>query len=88
VDAKQLIRHIKALNLSATPRVTHRARNYLTQSLKKLEWSPTLQPFEGGVNIFAQRQGTDPQAGAVLVAAHYDTVQAHQVPTTLALPSF
>jgi len=43
-------------------------------SLSRLEWSPTLQPFEGGVNIFAQRQGTDPQAGAVLVAAHYDTV--------------
>jgi Zn-dependent M28 family amino/carboxypeptidase len=75
VDAKQLIRHIKALNFKRyTKESRDRARNYLTQSLKKLGWSSTLQPFEGGVNIFAQRQGTDPEAGAVLVAAHYDTV--------------
>lgn len=75
VDSKQLFRHIQALNFKRyTASSRDRARHYLTQSLKKLGWSPTLQPFEGGVNVFAQRQGTDPEAGAVLVAAHYDTV--------------
>ena len=75
VDSKQLFRHVKELNFKRyTNAERDRARNYLTQSLKKLGWSPTLQPFESGVNIFAQRQGTDPKAGAILVAAHYDTV--------------
>ena len=75
VESKQLFRHIKALNFKRyTQAERDRARDYLTQSLKKLGWSPTLQPFEGGVNIIAQRQGTAPEAGAILVAAHYDTV--------------
>lgn len=75
VDSKQLFRHIKALNFKRyTETERDRARDYLTQSLKKLGWSPTLEPFESGVNIFAQRQGTAPEAGSILVAAHYDTV--------------
>lgn len=75
VDSKQLFRHINALNFKRyTQESRDRARDYLTQSLKKFGWSPTLQPFDGGVNVFAQRQGTDPKAGAILVAAHYDTV--------------
>lgn len=75
VDSKQLFRHVKALNFKRyTEAERERARTYLTQSLQKLGWTPKLQLFEGGVNILAQRQGTDPQAGAVLVAAHYDTV--------------
>ena len=75
VDSKQLFRHIKALNFKRyTQESRDRARDYLTKSLKKLGWSPTLEPFEGGVNVFAQRQGTNPEAGSILVAAHYDTV--------------
>lgn len=75
VDSKQLFSHINALNFKRyTQESRDRARDYLTQSLKKFGWSPTLQPFDGGVNVFAQRQGTDPKAGAILVAAHYDTV--------------
>lgn len=75
VDSKQLFSHINALNFKRyTQESRDRARDYLTQSLKKFGWSPTLQPFDDGVNVFAQRQGTDPKAGAILVAAHYDTV--------------
>ncbi|MBW4639246.1 MAG: M28 family peptidase [Gloeocapsa sp. UFS-A4-WI-NPMV-4B04] len=75
VDAKKLFAHVQALNYERyTEAERDRARNYLTRSLKKFGWSPTLQSFEGGINIFAQRQGTDPQAGVILVAAHYDTV--------------
>lgn len=75
VAADQLMAHVKALNFKRyTEGDRDRARTYLTKSLKKLGWSPVLQPFEGGVNIVATRQGTDPEAGTVLVAAHYDTV--------------
>lgn len=76
VDSKQLLRHIKAFNFERYTQIKRdRARDYITHSLTKMGWSPTLQPFEGGINVFAQRQGTDPEAGAILVAAHYDTVQ-------------
>lgn len=75
VAADQLMAHVKALNFKRyTEGDRDRARTYLTKSLKKLGWLPVLQPFEGGVNIVATRQGTDPEAGTVLVAAHYDTV--------------
>ena len=33
-----------------------------------------MQPFERGINVFAERKGTDLNSGAILVAAHYDTV--------------
>ncbi len=49
-------------------------RNYISQQLKIVGFSPQLQPFERGTNIFAERKGTDSTAGAILVAAHYDTV--------------
>ncbi len=76
VSADKLLAHIRALNYRRyTEASRDRARNYLMKSLQALGWSPTLQPFESGVNVFAERPGTDPQAGAVLVAAHYDTVE-------------
>lgn len=75
VDGDKLMAHVNALNFKRyTEAERDRARNYLIQSLKKLGWSPALQSFEGGINISATRPGTDPEAGTVLVAAHYDTV--------------
>ena len=75
VDSKHLLTHIKALNYKRhTQSERDRARNYLTQTLKKLGWSPALQPFASGINVLATRPGTETAAGAVLVAAHYDTV--------------
>jgi hypothetical protein len=75
VSPEQMFGHVKALNFRRyTEPERDRTRTYLTQSLKKLGWTPALQPFEGGVNIFAQRQGTAPAAGSILMAAHYDTV--------------
>lgn len=53
-------------------------REYLMQSLAAAGWNPVLQPFGdgviSGVNVVAERPGTDPDAGAILVGAHYDTV--------------
>ena len=49
-------------------------RDYISKQLQTLGLSPQLQPFDRGTNIFAERKGTDSTAGAILVAAHYDTV--------------
>ncbi len=49
------------------------ARNYITTSLKNLGWLPSLQSFADGINIVAERPGTSPNAGTIIVAAHYDT---------------
>lgn len=77
VSTEKLLAHVRALNYRRyTQNERDRTRTYLIKSLKQLGWKPELQTFEGGVNIFAQRQGTDPQAGSILVAAHYDTVPA------------
>lgn len=75
VSREKLLAHIRALNYRRyTEAERDRTRTYLIKSLKQLGWKPELQLFAGGVNIFAQRQGTDPKAGSILVGAHYDTV--------------
>ena len=77
VSREKLLAHIRALNYRRyTEAERVRTRSYVTKSLKQLGWKPELQTFEGGVNIFAQRQGTDAKAGSILVGAHYDTVPA------------
>lgn len=75
VSSEKLMAHIRALNYRRDrENERDRTRTYLITSLKQLGWKPERQTFEGGVNILAQRQGTDPKAGSILVAAHYDTV--------------
>jgi Peptidase family M28 len=75
VSADRLFAHIQKLNFKRfTNAERSRSRTYITSELKKLGWEPTLEKFSDGVNIFAERQGTDKTAGAILVAAHYDTV--------------
>ncbi|MEO0456718.1 MAG: M28 family peptidase [Cyanobacteria bacterium P01_A01_bin.114] len=55
------------------------ARSYLTDTLIDYGYEPEQHPFgagaTGGVNLIATRPGTDPEAGTLLVGAHYDTVQ-------------
>ena len=75
VSKQKLLAHVQALNYRRyTENERSRTRNYLIKSLQQFGWKPELQKFEGGVNIFSQRPGTDPKAGSILVAAHYDTV--------------
>lgn len=75
VSADKLLAHIQKLNFQRYTNVERsRTRSYITTELQKLGWKPQLEKFAEGVNIFAQRQGTDKTAGAILVAAHYDTV--------------
>jgi Zn-dependent M28 family amino/carboxypeptidase len=54
------------------------ARDYILQELQAAGWTAQLQAFTAGadgVNIYAERLGTDPNAGAILLGAHYDTVE-------------
>lgn len=50
------------------------ARRYIMGQLRDAGWQPQTQTFDGGINIYAERPGTDPEAGSILVGAHYDTV--------------
>lgn len=76
IDAVRLFRHVQALSFERyTDRDRARTRDYIAQVLRSFGWEPQLQAFEGGVNLVAQHPGTDPTAGAILVTAHYDTVQ-------------
>lgn len=50
------------------------ARQYIIEQLQAAGWETQQQEFEGGINLYADRPGTDPDAGTILVAAHYDTV--------------
>ncbi|MBW4563613.1 MAG: M20/M25/M40 family metallo-hydrolase [Mojavia pulchra JT2-VF2] len=75
VSADKLLTHIQKLNFQRyTIAQRSRTRTYITTELRKLGWAPKLEKFSDGVNIFAERQGTQKTAGAILVAAHYDTV--------------
>ncbi|MBE9042008.1 M20/M25/M40 family metallo-hydrolase [Oscillatoriales cyanobacterium LEGE 11467] len=67
--------HVEALAYERYRNVDRdRAREYIIQSLEEAGYSPQLQPFDGGINIAAERRGTDAAAGTILLGAHYDTV--------------
>lgn len=75
IDGDRLFSHVESLayeRLSEGDR--ERARTYISQTLEEYGYAVTSLPFDGGVNLVAERHGTDPQAGTLLVGAHYDTV--------------
>ncbi|MBW4620136.1 MAG: M28 family peptidase [Cyanosarcina radialis HA8281-LM2] len=77
VSPDRLLSHVRALSFSRyTPGDRLKARKYILRTLRSSGWSPQQQSFPNGVNIVAERSGTDPQAGTILVGAHYDTVAA------------
>jgi hypothetical protein len=77
VSADKLLAHIQKLNFQRyTTAERSRTRQYITTELKKFGWKPQLEKFAEGVNIFAERLGTDKKAGAILLGAHFDTVAA------------
>ena len=77
VDGEQLFAHVQKLNFRRYSQMERlRTRTYIRKELRKFGWQPQLEKFTDGVNIFSQRLGTDKTAGAILIAAHYDTVLA------------
>lgn len=76
IDADRLLEDVEALSFQRyTKPDRDRARAYLIQALEAAGWTPQTQSFAGGLNIYAQRPGTDAAAGTILLAAHYDTVE-------------
>jgi Peptidase family M28 len=85
VGSERLLADLKALSFTRYDEAERQsARDYIVQSLEAAGWTVQRQPFaqlekrtagiERGVNLFAERLGTDPNAGAILLGAHYDTV--------------
>jgi hypothetical protein len=83
VSGDKLFSHVQKLSFTRhTPVERSRARSYIISELKKFGWQPQLEEFTEkqldttrfGINIFAERPGTSQDTGAILVAAHYDTV--------------
>ena len=75
VSEVKLLTHLQKLNFQRyTSAERRRTRIYITNELRRLGWEPKLEKFPQGVNIFAERKGTQKTTGAILVAAHYDTV--------------
>ncbi|WP_159788653.1 M28 family peptidase [Sodalinema gerasimenkoae] len=75
IDGDRLFQTVEAL---AFPRFEEsdrrRARDYLREELEDAGWTVRDHEFEGGVNLVAQREGTQPNATTILLGAHYDTV--------------
>ncbi len=77
VSIDRLLGHIQKLNFPRYKTTERsRTRSYIMSELRKFGWTPKLEKFPNGMNVFAERQGTDNTAGAILVGAHYDTVAA------------
>jgi hypothetical protein len=76
INPERVVADVEALSFRRhTEAERSRARDYITTALREAGWSPQFQPFGTGINVIAERPGTDPTAGAILVAAHYDTVE-------------
>ncbi len=75
VDSERLFADVQNLSFQRfTNGERRRTRNYIINELKKQGWKSSLEQFPRGVNVFAEKPGTDSEAGAILLAAHYDTV--------------
>jgi Zn-dependent M28 family amino/carboxypeptidase len=76
VNADRLLADLQALagdRFSETGR--NRARQYIMQSLLAAGWTPQQHEFIGGINLYAERQGSDATGETLLIGAHYDAVQ-------------
>lgn len=75
VDASRLMSDLRGLAGERYDRSDRSSsRTYILEQLEAEGFTPVLQELEGGVNIFAERSRSDPEAGSILLAAHYDTV--------------
>lgn len=76
LNPERILADVEALSFQRyTEAERDRTRSYIVDALNQAGWSPRLQTFENGANVVAERPGTDPSAGAILVAAHYDTIE-------------
>lgn len=75
VSASRIWSDVKALSYPrATDAARAQARKHIAHTLQSLGYRPALLGFRGGVNVLAERKGTDPNLKSILVGAHFDTV--------------
>jgi Zn-dependent M28 family amino/carboxypeptidase len=80
VDSQRLLTDLESLTFNRYAETDRaKARRYIVQALKDAGWTVRKMPFESkansGVNIYAERMGSEPTAGAILLGAHYDSVE-------------
>ncbi len=73
---ERLLADLKALSFQRYEETDRaQARLYIQQRLEVAGWDVRQQPFTGGINLIAERSGSDPSLKAILLGAHYDTVE-------------
>ena len=76
VDPDRLMAHVRALAFERwDPADRAQARGYLAHTLLELGLDPAQLAFKDGINLEVERPGTDPNAGTILLGAHYDSRQ-------------
>lgn len=76
VEPARLMADVEALAFERyTLEQRRQARAHIAHRLTAMGYTPDLHGYPTGVNVLAERPGTDPTAKAILVAAHFDTVQ-------------
>ena len=83
-DAQRLMADVQALAFERkSDEARAKARGHVAHALQRIGYRPELQSFsikdaqgvqQSGVNLVVLKPGTDPNAGAWLIGAHYDTV--------------
>jgi Zn-dependent M28 family amino/carboxypeptidase len=80
VDSQRLLTDLESLTFNRYAQADReKARRYILRALQDAGWTVQEMPFElsatSGVNVYAERTGSDPTAGAILLGAHYDSVE-------------
>lgn len=76
VNSQRLLNDVRALTFRRyAPTDRTQARDYIIRELEQVGWSIQSHAFQDGLNLYAERPGTDPNAGTILLGAHYDTVE-------------
>jgi hypothetical protein len=76
VSSERLLADVKALSfIRHSDSERQQARDYIQQALAAAGWTTQIQTFDSGINLYANRAGTDSGAGSIVLGAHYDTVE-------------
>lgn len=76
VDPDRLMTRVRALAFERfTAEQRQRARGVIAHALTDMGYTPDLHGYKTGMNVIAERPGRSPDARAVLVAAHFDSVR-------------
>lgn len=77
INTDRLLSDLKRLSFERYEEADRQlARNYIVEQLEAAGWKPQMQTFGSGVNIYADRPGTDPNGSVILLGAHYDSVKS------------